>query len=404
VRLNQRCQVCADFDLCSECFAAKRHDPSHPTVEVAIASGGAQMIPPYPQRNFLGASSSSLAAAPQTQTTTTTATGGLAPSLLPTLPLAGPGIPIDDERPRRVVRPSAPHLTDPIQKMEWVLAATELGTIPLSQMSTQTATTFMHLYDAGLAAMERHKTGKSHSQIVGRIALVLAGIPRRRPGSYVVHDVGTPLEQETVSGVMASLIAQVMSLDNNGLFTMPMETADGGRGPSSERMDLSSIADNVEKGKYFKGVDSPETALALFQRHLLSVWASVQRSHPADHPVAAIASRLDKLSRNAIAEIRDALGVTSIVDLPPATVVAASSATAGDNDPPPSSSAGGGNAGGKKRQKRVVDAEEDAAETIRQLRDEVARAHQRIDSLIALLSEKMVSPLGKGLERLSRVG
>jgi len=310
------------------------------------------------------------------------------------------GIPIDDERPRRAVRPSAPHLTDPIQKMEWVLAATDLGTIPLSQMSTQTATTFMHLYDAGLAAMERHKTGKSHSQIVGRIALVLAGIPRRRPGSYVVHDVGTPLEQETVSGVMASLIAQVLSLDNNGLFATPMEAADG-RG--SERMDLTSIADNVEKGKYFKGVDTPETALALFQRHLLSVWASVQRSHPADHPVAAIASRLDKLSRNAIAEIRDALGVTSIVDLPPVSVVAASSsAMAGDNDPLPSGNAG--NAGGKKRQKRAADAEEDPAETIRQLRDEVARAHQRIDSLIALLSDKLVSPLGKGLERLSRVG
>jgi len=202
---SQRCSVCPDFDLCVDCYKGKKHDESHPLTEVPIINPGQQTmvnyyatpaLPPMGQRPFMSPPSSSAAST--------------------TLPEK----PVEEERSRRTAsRGSAPHLTDPIQRMEWVLQTNDLGTIPLSQMSTQTANSFMQLYDVGLTAMERHKSGKAHSQIAGRIALSLAGIPRRRPGSFTVHEVSSPLEQETVSGVMSSLITQIQVLDTNGLFT-----------------------------------------------------------------------------------------------------------------------------------------------------------------------------------------
>ena len=97
------------------------------------------------------------------------------------------------------------------------------------------------------------------------------------------------------------------------------------------------------------------------------------------------------------------MGVGSIIDPLPtptasAPAIAASSAA---EAPAPAEAAP------KKRHRRAVpENDEDhgssSNETIRGLREEVARAHARIDSLIALLHDKLANPLSKGLDRLSR--
>jgi hypothetical protein len=375
-----------------------------------------------------------------------------------------PASPLPDaprDRLNRRARQSAgpAHLTDPIAKMEWIMGKCDLGAVPLSQQSTQIATTFIYLYEVGLAAMEQHRASAAHAQIVGRVALALAGVTRRRQGSYTARELPAPIDQESVTGVMTTMVAQLQALDVNGTFAKPLLLAQDGQWPSgsplpsplsqhqsvhqtllgeylpnivTERVDLSLIADNVERGLYFKGVESPAFALARFQRHVLTVWANAGRAYSTNHPIGELASRLDRVCRTAIGEIRDALGVANLVEPPSPRAVTAAVPLQHQQQPqqpppqqpppqqqpgfafsapvPDASSSSSASAEARKRPRRR-DAEGGSSDEMggavtvemhQVIKQDLARAHARIDALVSLI-EKVANPLQRGLEKLGKI-
>lgn len=282
-----RCKQCAEFDLCEDCMlkASEKHDPSHTFERFVIEEISSQKSPVSKVASLTS----------NAQSSSNVLSGNAMEALI-----------TSSSRPPRRSASSKSVGENSIEKMDEVLTRCHVGPLPASQLSSTVATQFLELYEAGILAMEQFKKGKAQEQITARIAMALVGIPlrARRGGNFIPRTVHHPLEQETVSGVMASLTAQLLVLDVEKIFTQITPKQPGDLG---DIMDLERLSANVTKGIYFRKVESPEHALSSFQRHVFKIW-----SNPQTPKMEEVAPKFDKLCKQAIDEIRDGLGLAGI--------------------------------------------------------------------------------------------
>jgi hypothetical protein len=97
-------------------------------------------------------------------------------------------------------------------------------------------------------------------------------------------------------------------LDSDKIFHNAISEAAKSQGlaeAASEPMDLEKLKSNVERGVYFRRVESPVMALTVFQKHLFRIWANPARFRATDDQ----SHKFDRLSRQALDEVRDGLGL-----------------------------------------------------------------------------------------------
>jgi hypothetical protein len=346
--VRYRCNVCNEFDLCQDCMKAGQHDSTHTLQRIPIphipyfdmvktSSAGSQTFTAYKEDPSAPTNSNSSTRTPAAATTsvgTTPQNAVPAVSSVSALTLPAPpnsaavaaSVPTMDGRPPRRSASSGKSTSssfeNSIERMDEVLARCHVGPLPDSFSSSTIASTFLELYDAGLSAMERHKKGKAHEQINARIAMALVNIPvrARRGGNFVARNVVQPIEQETVSAVMAALVAQMIVLDADKIWLNldPSTMATNEISPNSkkkkdegpEAQSLEKVRENVEKGFYFRKVESPVNALSVFQKHMLRIFQHPERFGAGENQ----GKKMCLLFQQATDELRDALGLSSVFD------------------------------------------------------------------------------------------